>query len=37
MYWLTRSVMTSQADTTTMNVMKAVSGMSHSEMPSTPK
>ena len=37
MYWLTRSVMTSQAAITTMTVMNAVSSTNHTEMPSTPR
>ena len=37
MYWLTRSVITSQAEITTITVMKAVSGTNHTEMPSTPE
>jgi len=36
MYWLTRSVITSQAEITTMTVMKAVSGTNHIDRPSTP-
>ena len=37
MYWLTRSVITSQPAITTMTVMKAVSSTNHTEMPSTPR
>ena len=37
MYWLTRSVITSQPAMTTMTVMKAVSSTNHTEMPSTPR
>ncbi len=37
MYWLTRSVITSQPAITTMTVMNAVSRISHSEIPSTPR
>ena len=37
MYWCTRSVIDSQLATTTITVMNAVSGMSHREMPSTPR
>ena len=36
MYWLTRSVITCHAETTTMTVMKAVSSTNQTEMPSTP-
>ena len=37
MYWLTRSVITFQAEMTTITVMNAVSGMNQTEMPSTPR
>ena len=37
MYWLTRSVITSQAEITTTTVMKAVSSTNHSDMPSRPR
>ena len=37
MYWLTRSVITSQPAMTTMTVMNAVSSTNHTEMPSTPR
>ena len=37
MYWLTRSVMTSQPAMMTTTVMNEVSNTNHSEMPSTPK
>lgn len=37
MYWFTRVSMTSQAEITTITVMKAVSGTNHIEMPSTPR
>ncbi len=37
MYWLTRSVMASQAEITTIKVMKAVSGTNQKEMPSSPR
>jgi hypothetical protein len=37
MYWLTRSVMTSQPAITTTSVMNAVSSTTHTEMPSTPR
>ena len=37
MYWLTRSVITSQAEITTITVMKAVSSTNQNEMPSTPR
>ena len=36
MYWLTRSVMTSQAEMTTTTLMKAVSSTNHTDRPSTP-
>src|SRR3989344_1445009 len=36
-YWCGRSSMTSQPASTTMMVMKAVSGTNHIEMPSTPR
>ena len=36
MYWFTRSVITSQAEITTITVMKAVSSTSQNEMPSRP-
>ena len=36
MYWLTRSVITFQAETTTITVMKAVSRTNQTERPSTP-
>ena len=37
MYWFTRSVITSQAEMTTMTVMNAVSSTNQTEMPSTPR
>ena len=37
MYWFTRSVITSQPAMTTITVMKAVSRISQSEIPSTPR
>ena len=37
MYCATRSVTTSQAEITTITVMKAVSGTNHSDRPSTPR
>ena len=36
MYWLTRSVITSQAEMTTITVMNAVSSTNQTERPSTP-
>ena len=37
MYWLTRSLIDSQAEITTTTVMKAVSGTNQNEMPSMPR
>ena len=37
MYWFTRDVITSQAEITTITVMKAVSGTNHIDKPSTPR
>ncbi len=37
MYWATRSSITSHAASTTMMVMKAVSGTNQSDRPSTPR
>ena len=37
MYWVTRSVITSQPAITTITVMNAVSRMNQTEMPSTPR
>ena len=37
MYWLTRSVMTSHAEITTMTVMNAVSSTNQTDSPSMPR